>query len=340
MINRVLDILRTHRPRRLAVVAISQEAGVSIGDVQEALQLLTAKGFRLDASPVEGVGLADGPQPMLAEELADPARRVGRQVLVFPEVESTNDEAFSYDVDGLCVFAECQSCGRGRRGSAWIAPPGSSLLFSLLLGDKIAPALPAQRLVLASAVAVAETLHEVADIEAQIKWPNDLLVDGRKIAGILVERKKGPGVVCRNGPPGASHKRLPDPFSLVIGIGLNVHQSAEQFTGELATSATSIRAIGGRTVDRVLLATVLLGRLDEWIAHAAASDGAAALHEQWRRRSATIGRRVELLHDQKTFTGTVIDIAPDIGLIVRLDSGALRTFEPATVHVGVVRSSE
>lgn len=313
MINRVLNVLRTHRPRRLAVVAISREADVSIGDVQKALQSLTAKGFRLDANPIEGVGLADGPQPMLAEELADPARRVGRSVLVFPEVESTNDEAFSHNVDGLCVFAERQSRGRGRRGSAWIAPPGSSLLLSLLLGDKIAPALPAQRLVLASAVAVAETLHEVADIEAQIKWPNDLLVDGRKIAGILVESRSG------------SH---------VIGIGLNVHQSAEQFTGELAVSATSIRAIGGRTVDRVLLAKVLLGRLDEWIAHAAASDGADALHEQWRRRSATIGRRVELLHDQKTFTGTVIDIAPDVGLIVRLDSGVLRTFEPATVHVG------
>jgi BirA family biotin operon repressor/biotin-[acetyl-CoA-carboxylase] ligase len=313
----------------VAVAALARQLGEPIAAIQSALQALAAEGFRLEQRPVEGVGLADGPQPMLAEELlAGPqaGRRIGRRVLVLAETDSTSDEAWARaddpDADGLAVFADHQRAGRGRRGAEWLAAPASSVLLSVLLREPTPRAHPgAHRLMLAGAVAVAETLQHTAGLDTHIKWPNDVLVDPdgrgfRKIAGVLVE--------ARRTAAGAA---------LVIGIGLNVHQRPEDFPPELAGVATSVRAAGGRVLDRVRLAGELLDRLDGWVARAAGEHGAAALHDAWRDRSATIGRRVELLHDQRTFAGTVLDVDADRGLVVRLDVGGVRTFAPATVHV-------
>ena len=188
--------------------------------------------------------------------------RVGRKVVVYDRTASTNDVAAEYarnpDNDGLVVFAEEQTAGRGRMGARWCSAYAESLLFSVvLIGDRS----PGEMLSLACAVAVAEALGQVGGHRAQIKWPNDILLNGKKIAGILVE-----GRGQKTGQ--SSDIRPPSSAVYVVGIGINCHQSRESFPPELQDIATSIGIESGSRCDRTTLARRVLTSLDIWLAAA------------------------------------------------------------------------
>ena len=194
---------------------------------------------------------------------------MGRRIAVWNRVGSTNDVAArgagSIANEGLVVLAEEQTAGRGRRGRAWTAPAGSSLLMSVLLFPPEPTADPGWLTALA-ALAVVEVVAAWSGRDARIKWPNDVRVDGRKIAGILVER--GPGAV--------------------IGIGLNVNIRLDQFPDELRDSATSLRILTGARVDRSELARALIERLDAWY-DAGRTHGPQALESSLAGAERTLG---------------------------------------------------
>lgn len=294
------------------------------------LDALASFGFGIERHPSRGaayVGPADRLCPdQIEHELG--TRRIGRRIAVWDRVSSTNDLAAgacrSASNDGLVVLADEQTAGRGRLGRSWTAPPRSSILMSVVLfpprdldphGPEAGPG--AAWLTAMGAVATAEVVSTWIGRPAAIKWPNDVRVDGRKIAGILAERPAAHGQAVSPGPPEGTGR------AAVIGIGLNVNPDAGSLPADLRTRATSIRIeCGGRPADRSEVARDLIRRLDHWYT-SARSLGPAALNTPWRDRSEHLGRLVRVDTPAGPRSGRLVDLDLHRGLTLETVSGGV-----------------
>lgn len=225
---------------------------------------------------------------------AAPIVRLGR-------VDSTQTVALALAADGATdgtvVIADSQAAGRGRRGRAWADEPGASLLASIVLRPHLEPSrLPG--LSLAAGVAAGEALMRATGLTPRLKWPNDVLVGGRKIAGILLE------------------SRVTDAGSITAILGIGVNLTQRVFPADLATRATSVWLASGRRVDRDVVLAALLDALAEWrrrLEH----HGFAPVRARWRALSDTLGRTVTV----DGVTGRAVDIDADGALVVHDDEG-------------------
>jgi len=238
-------------------------------------------------------------------------KRIGRKILVYNRTSSTNDIAAEYaknkENDGLVIFAEEQTAGRGRAGAKWYSGRADSILCSILL---TVCKCNSEMLSLACPVAVAEAVGKIADTRTKIKWPNDIILNGKKVAGIMVESKNINGSTA-----------------YIIGIGINCHQKKESFPHELQTIATSIDIESRSICDRISLAKRLLTSLDHWLK--VAQHTSEKVIDQWRRLSVQLGHRVTVVFNGRKFTGNCIGIDPQRGLILQLDTGGQRLFDAA-----------
>ena len=239
--------------------------------------------------------------------------RIGKKVVVYNSTSSTNDVALQYAKsqknDGLAIFAEEQTLGKGRLGNKWHSKPQENILCSVLLTNcKLNPEL----LSITSAVAVAEAISD----KVKIKWPNDIIFNEKKVAGILLE------TTSEN-----------DEKKFVIGVGINCNQKKDSFPAQLREIATSVRIENKKKCDRILLAKRLLISLDGWL-KTAESDSKKVI-KRWLQLSNQLGQRVTLLFNGKKFAGNCIGIDPEKGLTLQLDSGAIRMFDAA--HTSIVK---
>lgn len=253
-------------------------------------------------------------------------KRIGTKILVYDSTSSTNDVAAEYarneQNDGLVIFAEEQTAGRGRAGNKWLGGRADSILCSIvLIEDKI----NAELLSLTCAVAVAEAIDKPGRSQTKIKWPNDIMLNGKKVAGILLETKSLP--ISDSGTPVSKSKIY------VVGIGINCHQKKESFTDELKRIATSIDAESHSISDRILLAKRLLSSVDHWLEVAA--NNSKKVIERWHELSIQLGHRVTLIFNGARFAGRCIGIDPEKGLILQLDTGGIRMFDAA--HSAITR---
>jgi len=244
-------------------------------------------------------------------------KHIGREILVYNRTSSTNDIAAEYAKNrknhGLAIFAEEQTAGRGRAGTKWHTAREDSILCSIVLTDTKCNA---DLLTLTCAVAVAEAIGKPRSTEAKIKWPNDIRLNDKKVAGILVESK--------------THNSY---TAYILGIGINCHQKKDSFPPELQTSATSIDIESRSITDRNLLAKRLLTSMDHWLE--VAQDTSKKVTDQWRKLSVLLGHRVTLLFDGRKFTGNCIGVDPEKGLILQLETGGTRFFDAA--HTTIVK---
>jgi BirA family biotin operon repressor/biotin-[acetyl-CoA-carboxylase] ligase len=238
--------------------------------------------------------------------------RIGRPVLYFPTVGSTNDvaheRATAGAAGGLLVIADEQTAGRGRLDRRWWAPPGSSLLLSLLLRPPLPPA-QAARLTMCLGLAAVEGIEAVTGLHPGLKWPNDLLLAGRKLGGMLTELR-------------LDGERL---AYAVLGLGINVNitfppsASASTAPPELADSAIGLSMALGRPVDRLALLAALLARCEAWYERTLAGESP---HAAWAARLDTIGRRVTVKMAAGSVIGIAVGVTPEGGLLMRDDAGA------------------
>lgn len=242
-------------------------------------------------------------------------RRIGRRIIVYDRTSSTSDIAAEYagnaENDGLVVFAEEQSAGRGRTGATWQSGHGDGLLFSVILIDC---GLANELLSLMCAVGVASALGQIGDSAAKIKWPNDIILGSRKVGGILVE--------SRQTTTATAH---------IIGIGINCHQGEASFPPEIRDSATSLDLAGGMRCDRITLARRVLTTLDHWLT--VAEKNGKHVVDAWSQLSTQLGHRVKLSYNGRRFTGNCIGVDPEKGLILQLDRGGVRMFDAAHTHI-------
>lgn len=213
------------------------------------------------------------------EEWHLPTRRLGRRVLLFDCVDSTSTRAAALAEDpandGLVVVADEQTAGRGRQGRTWQCPAGEGILLSALLFPPAQLRRPAL-LTAWAAVAVCDTVQEVAGLDPCIKWPNDVLVSNRKVCGILIEQGQ----------------------ATIAGIGLNVNQSADDFAA--LPHAGSLRSLVGHPLDRRAITKRLIHALDDWYERLNVGD-AATLEQAWRERLGLAGRVVNVEIANRTF---------------------------------------
>ncbi len=256
---------------------------------------------------------------MIRNDLLDPdkiranlkTRCIGKKILVYNNTSSTNDIAAEYATnkrnDGLVIFAEEQTAGRGRAGTKWISGRADSILCSIVLAKTKCSA---ELLSLALAVAVAEAVGRPGGKPAKVKWPNDIILNDKKVAGILLEPR------THN-----SHT------AYILGIGINCHQKRISFPPELQPIATSIDIEAQTICDRVSLAKRLLSSVDYWLK--IAEKNSEEVIEQWRSLSLLFGSRVTLIFNGTEFIGNCTGIDPEKGLILQLDSGGTRFFDAA-----------
>ncbi len=230
-------------------------------------------------------------------------RYVGRNILYYPCLPSTMDAARQAALggapEGAVVLAGRQTAGRGRLKRAWLSPRGC-LTFSLVLYPET-PRLPF--LVMASALAVAEAIETLAPLKTEIKWPNDVLIKGKKVSGILIDTGLKEG----------------GPNYAVIGIGLNVNVNLADCP-EIADIATSLSAETGRELSRAAVLRELCARFENW--YEALREGAPVL-AAWRGRLSTLGKHVRVKAGAEVYEGLAEDVASDGALMLRIADGSL-----------------
>lgn len=228
------------------------------------------------------------------EEWTLDTRRLGRRVLVFDRLDSTNSRAASLADDpandGLAILADEQTAGRGQHGRTWLAAPGQSVLLSLLV---FPPPQLCRPVVLTAwaAVAVCTTIREIIGWETRIKWPNDVLLEGRKVCGILMEAI-------------ASRGRNP----MVVGIGLNVQQSAEMFATAGLPEATSLARFTANLLDTHTVAASLIRQLDNDFDVLCRGD-LGTLEASWRRHLDLLGKSVVAECHDGTYSGWLRELS-------------------------------
>ena len=306
MANRVLELLYDRVDGFFSLDELAAAAAMNRRRLDTVLQTLREGGHPLDSSPAHGVRLlrpAKLNSHLIERDLG--TRRVGRCVICFEEVDSTNDVAMASagqsDTDGLVILAEFQRCGRGRLERQWISPWGANVLLSAVLLEEDSERLSYGPLTIAAGLAVAEGIEAACELHCQLKWPNDVLLDGAKVAGILVEIQTG-----------AAGRRV------VVGIGINTHASPP--SGEVRTPATDLASHLGRAVERTEVVRAVLRQLDVWV-HRVGDGRLAELHDAWLWRCGMINQRITVQCASRRYVGRILDVSPLEGLVLCCDDG-------------------
>lgn len=228
---------------------------------------------------------------------------IGRSVHVFESVESTNDTARGLAEQGAphgtVVIAHGQRRGRGRQGRAWASPPGG-LWLSVVLRPR-QPMAQWPRLAFATAVGIASAMERQLGIRVGLKWPNDFMLDGRKLGGVLLEAA---------------------PSYVIVGVGLNINIPTDAFPAHLSAVATSFEASQGHSADLVALTQETLRQLES--TYATVETDAHIIMEQWRARSVTIGTPIRIVGPADAYEGIAEGIDDDGGLLLRTETGLRR----------------
>ena len=247
-----------------------------------------------------------------------PTQHLGQRVRLYDFLDSTNTLALSLGNDpahhGLVVLAREQTAGRGQDGRTWQAPPGSSVLMSVLLF----PPAPLRRPALLTAwaaLSVCETILQLVNLQAKIKWPNDVLIHGKKVCGILIEQRTGASAEF--------------PLATVVGIGLNITQSAEMFEQAGLPLAASLASVSGLSFTIENVAKELIRQLDEQF-HRLLEGDVQTLEALWKWRLGLLGKVVTVEGDQQLHRGRLLDVTFD-GLDLEVNTGEVLRLMPESV---------
>ena len=308
----ILTALRSVENDGVSGAELSQQLGVSRAAIWARIEVLRALGYDIEASPHRGYRLISTPDVLHADDLLSrlgETKVIGRDIRVFEQTTSTNDviEKLARDgvKEGAVVFAESQSKGRGRLGRQWMSPARKGLWFSILLRPALRPQ-EATQLTVAAASALWRAVHTVTGLRPEIKWPNDLLIRGRKTAGILTELSA----------------ELDRVKHVILGIGVDVNLNASEFPAELRKLATSLKIEAGRTIPRPELAIAILHELDRDYCRICSGQFPAVANE-WEEHCTTIGRNVAIHIGDRRVRGRAESLGEDGALLLRTEHGHL-----------------
>lgn len=319
MKSKILQMLKS--ADRLSGEEISRRLDISRTAVWKHVHSLKEDGYQIQTQPRLGYQLITSPDCLYPWEITPNLNTnfIGKRVIHHHQLLSTNDEAKKMvrtkTSEGTVIVTEDQIGGRGRLGRQWYGVKGMDIAFSVVLYPKIMPT-EAPRFSMLAAVAVANAIEQTCGLRVGIKWPNDLLVDGRKVCGILVEM-------------GAEMDRVK---YIVLGIGLNVNSTAEMWPDKIKSNTTSLCQQLGAPVNRVELLRSILCHLEElylqW-----RKEGFAPVMAAWRSCcvSQQCPARIQTIHGD--YTGWVEGVDDSGALLLRLEDGTVQSFMSGDVSL-------
>ncbi|PYG89165.1 BirA family biotin operon repressor/biotin-[acetyl-CoA-carboxylase] ligase [Ruminiclostridium sufflavum DSM 19573] len=281
---------------------------------------LRKEGYHIISSTRKGYQLVDTPDILDSREVRIPAGQlIGKEIIHFEEIDSTNNYAKKIANegcrDGTVVVSERQTMARGRVGRQWESFTNEGLWFSIVLRPDLEPEY-IKIVTLAAAVAVVEGISEVQGIVCGIKWPNDIILNGRKLGGILTELSAEP-----------EHINY-----VVVGIGININQDKNSFNAEIKNKATSLRIHTGETVSRVRLLEGILTGFDR-IYSIMLQRRTQEIIDSWSGYSVTLGKEVKIVLKNTEYIGLAQSIASDGRLIVKCNDGVIREIAAGEIQV-------
>jgi BirA family biotin operon repressor/biotin-[acetyl-CoA-carboxylase] ligase len=304
---KILDVLRAKSHTYISGEQLSQKLHMSRTAVWKHVNALRGLGYKVEAITSVGYKLLSSPSLLLPLEIKNGLQTefFGQNIHWEYEVASTNTLALQLAEEGApegtLVVSESQKKGRGRMGRTWISQPEIGIYLSLILRPNFVP-LKAPYITFISAIALVEALEKLFGIDAKIKWPNDVMIHGKKTAGILTELK-------------AEMERI---HYLIVGIGINANN--RRFPKILRDHVTSLALELKKKVSRVHVVQALLEALERWY-HVTQGDHPEQTFERWRELSCTVGNRVEVNVGDKTLQGIASRLEPNGSLYLTLDSG-------------------
>jgi len=309
MDEEILQLLKDHSSKFLSGEEIRRHLRVSRTAVWKRIQRLRALGYEIEASTRSGYRLIGSPDLLTSSEIKPllKTKWIGKTIHHFDTLDSTNTKAYQLAQEGAeegeVVIAESQAKGRGRLGRQWFSPPFLNLYLSVILRPKISPH-QASLITLMAAVATANAIREFSGLLPLIKWPNDILLRDRKVAGLLNEM----------------HSEMDRIHFVILGIGVNLNMDEKAFSKEIQAIATSLRIEMGQTVSRKAFLQSLLQTLEGWYS-IFLKEGNDVLLRAWRDWAKIKGRRVKVTSFGETLVGTAIDVDSDGALILETEDG-------------------
>src|SRR5574337_489349 len=303
--DKILKLLRSSGTGFVSGEQLAAKLGISRTMVWKHIKSLEQEGFGVVAVPSRGYRITFEPDLLKTDDIRRglKTKTIGRQILLEREVGSTNTLAMEMAsrgaADGTVVVAEMQTGGRGRLGRKWISPPGN-LYLSVILRPDI-PTHRAPLITLMGAVAASSAIRAACGLPAAIKWPNDILLSGKKVSGLLTEMSAEPDRVKH----------------IVLGIGVDVNMDLAELPIDLRPATATLASEAGRRIDRTALLRQVLRELDHWYGVFLAND--AEVLRAWESLNATTGRTVAVSGPGGTFEGLARGIDAEGRLLVEVE---------------------
>jgi BirA family biotin operon repressor/biotin-[acetyl-CoA-carboxylase] ligase len=309
MDDEILKLLRESPSAFLSGEEISRRLKVSRTAVWKRMKRLRTLGYEIEASTRSGYRLIRSPDLLTPSEIKPilKTKWIGKTIHHFHTLDSTNSKAYQLALDGAeegeVVVAESQEKGRGRLGRQWFSPPFLNLYLSVILRPKISPH-QASLITLMAAIATADAIQKFSGFLPLIKWPNDILLRNRKVAGLLNE----------------INSEMDRIHFVILGIGINLNMDEKVFSKEIRTVATSLKIEMRQTISRKAFLQSLLQELEKWYT-IFMKQGSAVILKAWRDRAHLKGRRVKVTSFGEKLAGIAIDVDSDGALILETADG-------------------
>ena len=292
---------------------LAQKLGISRVAVWKQIQKLKNMGYKIVSNQNLGYCLISRPDILLPQEIKNnlSTSYMGKNIYYFTELESTNiiaKEKASLKkekiAEGTIIIAEKQVGGKGRLGREWFSPPGG-IWLSIILYPQLSPSyIP--RITLMTAVAVVKTIEKVSRIKARIKWPNDILIKGKKLCGILTEMNAELDLINW----------------VVVGIGVNANINQEEFPEDIRDNSISLKEVLGKEISRVKLIQIFLKEFEKYYEKLKRKEFPSIL-EEWKLYSHTLGKKIKINIGEKIVSGKAIDLSEEGALILKEENGKL-----------------
>ena len=322
----ILKALKENINHYISGEQISNQIGVSRTAIWKHISELRHEGYHIESSSRKGYRLISAPEHLSAAEIQAELNTncFGKNIIYYDTITSTNNaakEAAAKGCDeGTVVIADRQTAEKGRLGRSWVSPPNSGIWMSVVLRPEILP-VQAQFITILAAIAVGRAIEQIAGITIGIKWPNDIVINRKKVCGILTEISA----------------EIEQINYIVLGIGVNVNLDKDDFPDDIKHSAASIKSETGSTVSRKKLVVRILENLESLYKNLYKKEfydnAKADLINEYKKYSVTLGNRVKAIYQNKTIEGYAEDITENGELIIRSDNGEQHTILSGEVSV-------
>lgn len=325
MRDRILRILM-NTDNFLSGESISISLGITRAAVWKHIKSLKQDGFEIESKPRLGYRLKAFPGTLDEVTLLEvmETKVMGKKLEVHEILDSTNNRAREVALrgapEGTLIIAESQSMGRGRLGRNWASPKGKGIWMSLILRPNIPPD-QASRITAIGAVAIRRALNKATDLDIGIKWPNDIIIEDKKVCGILTEM----------------HGDIDRIYYVVLGIGININLVRDDFPPEIRSTATSLSIAMNRILNRRKIIALVMKEIEKLYFKYVRDNDFQCILDECRKYSLTLGKKVRVVGRETAFEGFALDFDTDGSLLVKMDDGSIKKVMSGDVSVRGVK---